>query len=191
MFPHSLPLLDECLPDAWTSIGVPRLREDDSDGDQERPIGSPPSILGPSPLCIMPRRGYGQGSAHETNGIATVVFLNGAISHRDSFVKNAAAGPVPPARPVTIVRSGHAALSAAPRAIGREDVRQSPDPAPSARRNCPNKRSHLSERIWLSRRESGESIDRGFSERWLTMAGLDCGSQILELRASNLPIPLP
>lgn len=91
MLPHPLPTSHKHLPDVRTPVGLATVLMEHSDCCEQRAIGGRPPTLWTSSPRVIPCWEYGQRSAYQSNGIATVVLLDRTVSHWDSLAKNAAA----------------------------------------------------------------------------------------------------
>ena len=91
LFADAVPLLEQGVPDAGTTVGLAGLAMDHPDLCDEHTVGGLTRTLRSPPPGIVARGGDRKRPAHEPNGIATVVSLHRAVSHGDSLAKHAAA----------------------------------------------------------------------------------------------------
>ena len=91
MLADAVPLFDQRLPDAGTAVGFPRLLVDHANGRAQGTRLDGSGTLRPCAPRVIARCRHGQGPAHQPDRIATVMFLNRAVSQWDSLAKNAAA----------------------------------------------------------------------------------------------------
>lgn len=91
MCTDAVPLLEQGVLHAGTAVGFTGHLVDHPDGRKQGAGGHRPLALRSRAPCVIARRRDSEGAAHEPDRIATVVFLDRAVSHWDSLAKNAAA----------------------------------------------------------------------------------------------------